>query len=357
MEIFELMKANQQEQIAFYSDKSVKLRAILSIHSTSLGPAIGGTRFMKYKNEGDAVFDLIRLSKAMTYKAAAGGLNFGGGQIVIIDNATTPCEALFRSLGRFIESFKGRFIAAEDIGITESNMEMMRMETRYVTGLPYYYGGSGDHSLACAYSTLMGLLAAAEYTWQTNKLENRKIMIQGYGRVGQKLAQFLKEQGADVFISDIEPEKVEKARENGFDIVDPLKIYQEKCDIFAPCAVGGIINPQTIKKFKCRIIAGSANNQLLNTGDDQLLSQKGIVYAPDFIINVGGLIDVAEEYLGYKKEKVKHKTENVFNTTLTVLKDAEKKNISSEQSALLYAKNRIESIKNIRGMFLGKGQI
>jgi len=359
MKIFDLMKKNNQEQIAFYCDKSVHLRAILAIHSTALGPAIGGIRIRKYQSVEEGVFDLVRLSKAMTYKTAAAELNFGGGEIVIIEsNETKRNEGLFRAVGRFIESMKGRFIAAEDIGVTEESMEQTRMETQYVSGLPSYYGGSGDHSYMGAYGTYLGIKAAAQFRWKTSDLSGRKVIVQGYGRIGKYLSPRLRQDGAEVFIYDIHPDRMAEAEKNGFQTIHHTNnIFQEKCHIFSPCAMGPIINKKTAGEFQCEIIAGSANNQLLSEADDLHLKNRNILYVPDFIINAGGSIDVSEEYLGYNRKKVEKKTENIYDRTLEILTIAEKNNETTNQRAINYAINRIHSIKNIRGTFLGKGKI
>lgn len=360
MNIFELMKNNNQEQIAFYADTSVKLRAILAIHSTALGPAIGGIRIFPYQSEKEALFDLLRLSRAMTFKTAAGGVNFGGGHIVVVDQTgMVRNEPLFRSLGRFIESLNGRFIAGEDIGVTEESMEYMAMETKNITGLPAYYGGSGSHTYMCACGVHKGMLAAAKYKWGSDNISGRKIVIQGYGRTGIHLAALLKKDGANVIIADINPAKVEEAQEAGFKTIAAGHIYSEPCDILAPCAVGAVITPETSEKFQCQIIAGSANNQLLNDDDDLLLKKRGILYAPDFIINAGGIIDVSEEYMGYhdsehvgyKKEKVERKIENIYDRMLEILETADENNISVNQAAIRFALKRIDSIKHIKGTF------
>jgi len=358
MDIFKLMKDNRQEQVAFYTDKNARLRAIMAIHSTALGPAIGGIRILNYQSEEAAVFDLLRLSRAMTLKTAAAGLNFGGGEVVICERRDMQNkEPLFRAMGRFIESFKGRFIAAEDVGVTEECIEFMRMETRYVSGLPAYYGGSGNHSFMGAYGTFMGLLAAARYRWGSEELAERRIVIQGYGRVGRYLARFTADKGARVVVADIDPDKSAQARADGFEIVPAADADGETCDIFSPCAIGPMIRPETVDRFRCEIIAGSANNQLLNEDDDDLLRQRNILYVPDFIINVGGTIDVAEEYLGYNADKVKRKTENIFDRTIEILRQADQDDIATNRAAIRFAHRRIESIKRIRGTFLGKGKI
>jgi leucine dehydrogenase len=358
IKIFESMKDNNQEQIAFYTDQSVKLRAILAIHSTALGPAIGGIRIFKYESVKDALFDLFRLTQAMTYKAAAGGVNFGGGYIVVVDRqGMEKNEPMFRALGRFIESFKGRFIAGGEMGVTEEYMEYIGMETKYLTGRPAYYGGSGNHAYMCAYGTFNGLLAAAKYRWGSDDIHEKKILIQGYGRIGSKLASFTSERGAHIVVADINTEKVKKAEEDGFETIPPEKVFTEPCDIFSPCSIGAIIRPETVEKFQCEIIAGSANNQMLNEDDDLALKKRGILYAPDFIINVGGIIDVSEEYLGYKRKKVVRKTENIYDRLLEILKYADDNDISTNRAAIRYALKRIESIKQIKGTSFSKGKM
>ncbi len=357
MNIFDLMKENKQEQIAFYTDTSVRLRTILAIHSTALGPAIGGIRIMRYSTEEEAMFDLVRLSRAMTYKTAAAGLNFGGGEVVILDQGMPRQEGLFRSLGRFIESLKGRIIVGGDIGVTEESMEFMRRETRYVTGLPAYYGGSGDHDSMCAYGTFLGILACARFKWGSDDLAGKSVVVQGYGRVGSRLSVYLKEKGADVTVADILPERTADAENKGYRTVCAGKVYSRSCDIFSPCAVGAVINKETVDAFVCEIIAGSANNQLLSDVDDLKLRKRGILWAPDFIINAGGIIDVVEEYLGYKPERVKKKTEHIYGRTLQILTEAYDKNRSAQETALSYARRRIETIKNLRGTFPGKGRM
>jgi len=350
MEIFKLMKDNNQEQIAFYSDKTVKLRAVLAVHSTALGPAIGGIRIFKYNTVEQALTDLCRLSRAMTYKAAAGGLNFGGGYMVVIEQpGMVKDEPLFRSLGRFIESFNGRFIAGGEMGVTEECMEYMSMETRYLSGLPAYFGGSGNHSYMGAYGTFKGIQAAAKFKWNSHDLSGRKILIQGYGRTGSMLADMARKVGADVKVTDILERKLDKARNDGYPVIPSRQTYQEPCDILAPCAVGAVICPQTIEQLQCSIIAGSANNQLLNTEDEALLKKRNILYVPDFIINVGGILDVAEEYTGYKKERVTRKTENIYDRVLEILAFAAENDITNHDAAVQYACKRIEGIKQIQG--------
>ncbi|MCP4154727.1 MAG: Glu/Leu/Phe/Val dehydrogenase [bacterium] len=356
MEIFNLMKENNQEQIAFYTDKSVKLRAILAIHSTALGPAMGGIRIYRYKSVEEAVSELLRLSRAMTYKTAASGLSFGGGQIVVVEqDGMERNEAFFRAMGRFIESFQGRFIAGEDIGVTEDSMEFIGMETKYIAGLPAYYEKGSSHSYMGAYGTFLGMLAAAKHKWGSDDISGKKIIVQGYGRIGSLVAALAAEKGANVTVTDIDPKIVEKAENDGFKTLPPENTVTEECDILSPCAVQAVITPETSEKFNCSIIAGAANNQLLNYNDDHNLKKKGILYAPDFIINAGTTIDISEEYLGYNKKKVQRKIENIYDRVLKIFKNADENDIPNNQAAIQFALNRIEAIKGINGTFRGKG--
>ena len=357
MNIFELMKENAQEQIAFYTDVSSGLRGMCAIHSTALGPAIGGVRIMQYRTVEEALFDLVRLSRAMTYKTAAAGLNFGGGEVVIIDRGMEKGEALFRALGRFVESFKGRLVVGGDIGTTEESMEYMRMETSYVTGLPSYFGGSGDHDSMCAYGTFLGILAAAQFRWQSTDISGKKVLIQGYGRTGSRLAVLLKEVDAQVLITDTDNKKLKQAGTDGFPVIEASAALKTACAVFAPCAVGGVINEKSIESFQCEIIAGSANNQLLSEDGDLALRERDIIWAPDFIINAGGIIDVVEEYIGYNSDKVKKKVEKIYDRTLEILNRAYNEDRSVLTAALEYAEQRISSIKNLRGTFRGKGRV
>jgi len=366
MEIFKIMKEKKQEQIAFYTDKSVKLRAILAIHSTELGPALGGIRILKYPSADEALTDLIRISQAMTYKNAAAGLNLGGGQIVIVEQAgMVKGEPLFRAVGRFIESFKGRFISGGDMGVTEEYMEYIAMETHYVTNLPEYCGGSGNQSRMCAEGVFTGLSAAAQYRWGTGDIAGKKILIHGYGKVGSRLAASLKDKGAEVLVADIDPEKIDSARAAGFETIGLEKIFSVKVDIFSPCAIGSIITLGAAEKINCEIVAGAANNQLQGNHEDLVLKKRGILYVPDFIINAGAVIDAAEEYWGsvspeyqgYKKERVDRKVGQIKERLIEILTEADKKDITPNQAAHDFARERIQAIKGLKGMHLGKGRI
>ncbi|MGE5340140.1 MAG: Glu/Leu/Phe/Val family dehydrogenase [Candidatus Omnitrophota bacterium] len=355
IEIFELMKTHNQEQLAFYSDKELKLRAILAIHSTALGPAIGGIRVYKYDSFDAALYELARLSKGMTYKTSAAGINLGGGYIVVIEqHGLEKNEAVFRSIGRFIQSLNGRFIAAEDIGVTDEYMEYMAMETKHMTGFPFSVSGINGHSQNCAYGVSIGLQAAAQYKWKSGNLSGKKIIIQGYGRVGSRLAQLVKTLGAEVVVADINREKVTQAKKDGFTTIPADKVFTEKCHILSPCAVGPVISTEEKQEFQCEIIAGSANNQLSADDADSLLKEKGILYVPDFIVNAGASINISEERLGgfYKKEEVIRKTEKIHDRLLEILHYADKHDLSPNQAAIQYALKRIESIKGLKGVHI-----
>lgn len=356
IEIFELMKNHNQEQVAFYTDKTVQLRALLAIHNTTLGPAIGGVRIFKYKTLDEALNDLIRLSEAMTYKAAGSGINFGGGSLLVIDQpGMEKNEPFFRALGRFIESFHGRFLAAEDIGMTDDAMEYMAMESDYITGLPYAFSNIGGHSHMCSYGTYIGLKAAAKYAWGSDDISRKKIIIQGYGRIGSRLAELTMKEGAYVVVSDTNEERAHQAKKDGFAILPPDKVFSEKCHILSPCAVGPVVTRENIEIFQCEIIAGSSNIQLGNEDDDYILKKKNIVYAPDFIINSGAVINISVERIGgYNKEKVRHKIENIYDRLLSIYKYADDNDISPNQAAIRYALQRIESFKEIKGAYLGR---
>ena len=352
-EIFELMKKHNQEQIAFYTDKSTKLRAILAIQSTALGPAIGGVRFYRYDSLDIAIYDLLRLSQGMTYKAAAGGINFGGGYLIVIEQeGMEKNEPLFRGIARFIQSFNGRFIAAEDIGVTDEHMEFMALETKHITGFPFSYSGITGHSMMCAYGTFIGIRAAAKFKWNSDNLSGKKIVIQGYGRVGARLAELTKNEGAEVVVTDINADRIKQAQKDGLSVIAPENVYSEPCHILSPCSIGTVINPENCEKFRCEVIAGSANNQMDNDNTDLLLKKRGILYAPDFIINSGAVINISEERLGghYKKEEVIRKTEKIYDRLLEIFQNSEANDISPNQAAALYAQKRIDSIKELKGV-------
>ncbi|CUS88282.1 leucine dehydrogenase, partial [Candidatus Kryptonium thompsonii] len=322
---------------------------------TILGPALGGVRMWKYESEEEALFDVLRLSKAMTYKAAVAGLNLGGGKAVIIgDPRTQRNEALFRAFGRFVQSLGGRYITAEDVGTDEKVMEWIYSETKFVTGIPESLGGSGNPAPVTAYGVYVGIKACVKEVYGNESLEGKKIAIQGVGQVGRFLCQHLVKDGAKLYITDIVPEKVKLClSECKAEYVEPDKIYDVDADIFAPCALGGIINDETIPRFKFKIIAGGANNQLLDEDKhDKMLMEHGILYAPDYVINAGGLINVGREVEGYSKEHAMKKAEGIYDTLMRVFEISKKEKIPTHVASARIAEERIMNAFKIRKISL-----
>lgn len=355
---FELInKHGEHEEVIFINNKKVGLKAIIAIHNTALGPALGGLRMCDYKTEEEALIDVLRLSKGMTYKAAASGLNLGGGKAVIIgDPKKHKTEALFRSLGAFINSLQGRYITAEDVGTTVKDMEYIFMETPYVTGISKALGGSGNPSPYTAYGVLKGMKAAIEAQLQTDSFKGVRVAIQGAGNVGSHLLGLLYKEGAKVSVSDIDTDKLRILKEKYPDIVilDPKEILKTPCDVLAPCALGAIINNETLPYLQCKIIAGAANNQLESFKHGVQLHDRGILYAPDYVINSGGLINVFVELEGYSYERASEKTAQVYNNTKSIFALAKEKSIPSHQAALEFAENRIKLVSEIRKTYHGR---
>jgi leucine dehydrogenase len=332
------------EQVVFCQDEETGLKAIIAIHSTVLGPALGGTRMWDYKNELEALNDVLRLSRGMTFKASISGLNLGGGKAVIFGDAKTQkTDALMRRFGKFVETLGGNYITAEDVGMTTHDMEMVRLETKHVTGIPKSMGGSGDPSPVTAYGVYMGMKASAMYKWGTDSLEGKKIVVQGIGNVGINLVKHLTEEGALVTINDISKERLEMvAAKYGTTIVEGDDIYDVDMDIYAPCALGASLNDNTLSRLKCSIIAGAANNQLADeVKHGQMVMDLGMIYAPDFLINAGGLINVYSELQGYNRDKAIAKTEEIYHTTLEILKKSELERITPHKAAKQIAQSRV----------------
>ena len=360
MEVFESMESRGHEQVVFSNDPITGLKAIIAIHDTTLGPALGGCRMWNYKKESDALRDVLRLSKGMTYKAAVAGLDLGGGKSVIIgDSKTMKNEYLFRSFGRFVQGLGGRYITAEDVGTSVSDMEWVRRETKYVTGISRALGGSGDPSPVTALGTFTGMKACVNRVFGSDSLKDRKIAIQGIGNVGSHLVELLHKAGAKLYISDIDEEKLKPvAKKYRCKVVNNDKIYELDVDIFAPCAMGGIINDETIPKLKCAIIAGAANNQLEKEkkhGKDLL--DLGILYAPDYVINAGGLINVYNELQGYNRERALTQAEDIYQILTEVLNFAEKEGVPTPIASNRYAEDRIKGIRSLKKTFIGEKKI
>ncbi len=336
------------EQVVFCQDEETGLKAIIGIHSTTLGPALGGTRMWKYKSESEAIRDVLRLSRGMTYKASISGLNLGGGKAVIIgDSRVDKTDALMRKFGEFVNSLSGRYITAEDVGINTHDMEMVKLSTDHVTGIPQSMGGSGDPSPVTAYGVFMGMKAATKYKWGTDELAGKKVLVQGIGHVGETLVKHLVEAGADVLINDIHEDRLLEVSEKfNAAIVRGHNIFAEEMDIYAPCALGATINTESIPQMNCSVIAGAANNQLANELEHgRMLKEAGIVYAPDFLINAGGLINVYSEIAKYDRAEALRRTENIYHTTLDILTRSESENMTTHQAALAIAEERVQKAK------------
>ncbi len=352
--IFGQMAPYNHEQLVFCHDEHTGLKAIIAIHDTTLGPALGGTRMWQYKTEAEAVTDVLRLSRGMTYKAAISGLNLGGGKAVIIGDAKKDkSEAFMRRYGKFIQNLNGKYITAEDVGTTTKDMEYILMETKHVTGIPESLGGSGDPSPVTAYGVYMGMKACAHDVYGSDSLAGKKIAVQGVGNVGENLVRHLREEGATVYITDINEERLSYVSQRyEAKVVSNNDLYDLDMDIYAPCALGATVNTDTLKRLNCAIIAGAANNQLADENiHGQMLLEKGMLYAPDFLINAGGLINVYSELHGYNKKRAMQKTEHIYEVTREIIKKAKAENIPTYVAANRMAEKRIADIRNVKSSF------
>lgn len=349
--LFENLSAHDHEQILVCNDNQTGLKAIIAIHNTVLGPGLGGTRMWNYNNESEAMRDVLRLSRGMTYKASISGLNLGGAKAVIIGDAKTQKnEALMRKFGRFVNNLAGKYITAEDVGTTTKDMEYVNMETDHVVGLPESRGGGGDPSPVTAYGVYVGMKSAANKCWGSDSLEGKKVAVMGVGKVGIHLLEYMHKEGAKFYVSDMNEAALEEASKRfGATVVENDAIYDTDADIFAPCALGGIINTDTIERLNCKVIAGAANNQLENEdihGD--MLVQKGIIYAPDFLINAGGLINVYSEYTGYNRENAIRDTERIYDTLNSIFKVSEETGMHMQAAATHLAEKRVKDIMHVQ---------
>jgi len=344
MELFDTLATMGHEEIVMCSDPSVGYRGILAVHSTKLGPALGGTRFWQYATDDEAITDALRLSRGMTYKNAVAGLHLGGGKSIIIgDNKTKDREKIFRAHGRFVESLGGRYITAEDVGTSTKDMSYVQMETKHVAGLA---GKSGDPSPVTAHGVFRAVQASANRKWGSDSLEGKTVSIQGCGSVGTYLAKELSAAGARLIVSDIDSAKAARvAQLTGAKIVEGDAIFTADADIFSPCALGGIINDTTIPKLKVEIVAGGANNQLLEERHGDVLQAKGILYAPDYVANAGGVINVYGEVVGWDAQRALDKADDIYDTILKVFDIAEAKRIPTYEAADRLAELRLEEAK------------
>mgnify|MGYP001223825245 CR=1 FL=1 len=354
MGIFEKLAVKDHEQVIFCHDEAAGLKVIIAIHNTTLGPAIGGTRMWNFASEEDALEDVLRLSRGMTYKSAAAGLNLGGGKAVIIgDPKKDKTEALFRSFGRFVEGLGGRYITAEDVGTSVADMELVRMETSNVTGIGRALGGSGDPSPVTALGVYEGMKASVKRLLGKDSLEGLTVAVQGVGHVGYHLCQHLHREGARMVVCDVDAKALRRVGEDfEVQVVGPQDIYAVPCDIFAPCALGGVINDETFPRLRCRIIAGAANNQLKDEEvHAQALAKRNILFAPDYVINAGGLINVANELEGYNRERAVQQAAGIHDIIMRVFELAEKERVTTVQAANTLAERRIEQIGRIKNYY------
>lgn len=354
MDVTELIAAGGHEQVVFFADGEVGLRGIIAIHSTALGPSLGGIRFWRYASEHDALIDVLRLSAAMSCKASISGLDQGGGKgVVFWDDARRPRdEALLRALGRQIDRLGGRYIAAEDVGATQADMDGIALETPWVTGIDPARGGSGDPSPVTALGVLHGMHAACEAAFGDRSLEGRRVVVSGVGHVGAHLVALLVDAGARVAVSDIDDVKVRAAVDRHG--VEALAVGEEvdaECDVLAPCALGGVLTAEAIARLRCAVVCGAANNQLLDDAADDALAEQGIVYAPDFVVNAGGIINIAGEWApgGYVREDALARAVEIEDTTRSVLAFAREQRLAPGRAAEVLARRRIETEGRARG--------
>jgi len=355
--VFEEMNFKDHEQVVFCNDPDTGLKSIIAIHNTTIGPALGGCRMWNYKSEDDALKDVLRLSRGMSYKAAIAQLNLGGGKAVIFgDSKKDKSEILFRSFGRFVQGLGGRYITAEDVGTTVHDMEWVRMETQYVTGISRALGGSGDPSPVTAFGTYIGMKATVKKQMGKDSLSGLKVSVQGVGNVGYHLCKYLAEEEVEIYATDIDQQSLKRVADDcNASIIDLDEIYDLDVDIYAPCALGATINDDTLPKLKVSIVAGAANNQLAEEAKHgQALKDMGILYAPDYAINAGGLINVANEIDGYNRERAFNQAEGIYDTLMTIYNTSDKENIPTNKAAEKVAIQRMEEISKLRNIFLPK---
>ena len=350
MNVLNNMAQYGHEQVTMYSDPDTGLRGIIAIHDTTLGPSCGGTRMWPYASEAEALADALRLSQAMTYKSAAAGLNLGGGKGVIIgDPRTDKTEALLRAWGRFVDTLGGRYLTTTDVGTTGRDLESVHQETDHVVGLDVTLGGSGDTSIMTGLGIYVGMKACAAHAWGNDSLRGKTVALQGFGKVASHTAKHLLDEDAHVVTTDISETALDSARSMGVKVVDADDIYDVDCDVFSPCALGGVINSDTIHRLNCRIVAGGANNQLATPEDGEELHRRGITYAPDFLINAGGIINAAAE-IGqpYNPDRSRQQTERIYEQMAAVLATSTKKEISPARAANHLAEKRLTSVRQVR---------
>ena len=352
MDVFDRIGADDYEQVVFCHDRGTGLRAIIAVHSTRLGPALGGTRFYPYRSEAEGLEDVLRLARGMTYKAAAAGLDLGGGKAVIFgDPLRDKSEALLRAYARHVDALAGRYLTAADVGTTQDDMDLLRRETRFVTGTTPELGGSGDPSPATAYGVLWAMKAVAGRLWGDPSLVERHVSVAGVGKVGSAVVRHLVAEGARVTVADVNPAAVERVVDDpGAEAVGVEKIHAVDCDIYAPCALGGSLGAETISELRCAAVVGAANNQLADgMSSARLLSDAGVLYAPDYVVNAGGLVNIAEELGpgGYRPDRARRAVERIFDTLTSVLTAADAEGVTTAEAADQLAERRIAALSAV----------
>lgn len=357
LEVLSQMQRRNHEQLVFCYDEVTGLKAIIAIHDTTLGPALGGTRMWRYTDEAAAIKDALRLARGMTYKSAAAGLNLGGGKAVIIGNAKTDKnEMLFRSYGRFIQGLAGRYITAEDVGTSVQDMEWVRMETDHVVGISRALGGSGDPSPVTALGVYEGMKASLKWATGNESLAGKKVAIQGVGQVGHHLVGLVTKDGAQAIVADIDADNLKRVagKFNGVEVVHPDAIYDVDCDVFAPCALGAVVNDETIPRLRCQVVCGSANNVLADEDvHAKALDDRQITYAPDYVVNAGGLINVANELEGYNQERALKQAAGIYDITMRIFQIARDEDTTTVKAANTLAERRIAAFGRIKDRHVG----
>lgn len=348
--------ATGHEQVVFCQDRHSGLKAIIGIYSTALGPALGGTRFYPYESEAAALADVLKLSRGMAYKNALAGLDLGGGKAVIWgDPATAKSESLLRAYGRFVESLKGRYYTACDVGTYVPDMDVIARETRYVTGRSVEHGGAGDSSVLTAWGVFQGMRAAAEHTWGSPTLAGRTVGVAGLGKVGKYLVAHLIKDGATVVATDVSPAALEWARTSHPEVQlvpDNQTLIASDLDVYAPCALGGALNDDTVPVLRAKVVTGAANNQLAHPGIGKLLDDRGILYTPDYVVNAGGVIQVADEIEGFNFDRAKLRATGIFDTTRRILQLAGDEGVPPAVAADRLAERRMAEVGRLRAIYL-----
>jgi len=347
-DVLEQMNSYEHEEVLFFNDKETGLKGIIAVHNTVLGPSLGGCRIWNYANEAEALYDVLRLSRGMTYKSAISGINLGGGKSVIINaDKSSRTEKFWKKFGEYVDSLNGKYITAEDVGTSTNEIAYIMQKTKHVSGKPLDAGGAGDPSPFTAFGVYLGMKAAAKIAYGTDNLAGKKVLVQGAGHVGQYLIAHLAKEKAIISIADINQQNITSiSSKHNVSVINPADVYDYEMDIYAPCALGATLNSETIPKLKCHLIAGAANNQLQNESlHGAMLKDRNIIYAPDFLINAGGVINCYREVVGLSADAAMTITEKIYDKTIEVLQRANSENSTPQETAIMIAKETIEKNK------------